>query len=392
MLLNFIRQATRERFCLKWAVFGLYFFLAAFFWVSGPAPLRNIFYIFLLLPLLMVLPWRKWRSEEYGGQYTIAALAFAAYCVFSSLWGNPADFSVYLKQWFFLALWLCGVAWIFYQHPINMQRIYLTLISTGVICALATLCYFYIYKNNPLLVRLSGIGLLENPTIVAQTYGVVTLLAYIKALQVKNWKISLVFLASALICVLPLLMSQSRGAAMGLIVVASAALFIVRPAASIWLPQLCFAIVAAILFIVFTDIDAILQNRGLSFSFRDIIWHEILTRVIENPFFGIGMEHDARIIIPDVDVFHHSHNSWIDIVYYTGLVGLGLACWHLSLLLSCYSRNPAILPVYLWLIYGCLCLFTNGSNLLTAPGAQWWMYWVPACLLAALVKSGHHAE
>ena len=133
--------------------------------------------------------------------------------------------------------------------------------------------------------------------------------------------------------------------------------------------------------------DDVLEKRGISFSFRDAIWVELLDRSLERPLFGLGLERDSRIIIPDVDVFHHAHNSWIDILYYTGLIGLLLALWHWVLLARSFSRDRDILPLYLWLAYGSLCLFTNGSSLLTRPDAQWLMYWVPAGLLAAVVMS-----
>ena len=133
--------------------------------------------------------------------------------------------------------------------------------------------------------------------------------------------------------------------------------------------------------------DDVLQNRGLSLSYRNVIWLELLSRSLEHPLFGIGYEENARIIIPDVDVFHHAHNSWIDILYYGGLIGLSLAIWHWLLLLRSFSRDIDILPLYLWLAYGCICLFSNGSSLLTRPDQQWFMYWVPAGIRAALVMS-----
>lgn len=385
MRLNAMKWARRETFCLSWAALGIYLFLSAFFWASGPAPLRAVFYVFLLLPFLLVLPWRKWRTEEYGGYFTISALVFAAYCVLSSLWGRAADIDFFLKQWFFLAFWLCGVAWLFYYRPLNLQRLYLVVICIGVVCSLVTVYFFYVYKNYSIAARLSGFGLAENSTIVAQIFGVAALLAYLKALQEENWKLSPLFFIAAMVCALVILMSQSRGAAMALVLVCFAGLLIVRPRPLIWVPQVTLAIVGSLALFAFTNMDDVLEKRGISFSFRDAIWLELLDRSLERPLFGLGLERDSRIIIPDVDVFHHAHNSWIDILYYTGLIGLLLALWHWVLLAKSFSRDRDILPLYLWLAYGSLCLFTNGSNLLTRPDAQWLMYWVPAGLLAAVV-------
>ena len=185
-----MKWARRETFCLGWAAIGIYLFLSAFFWASGPAPLRAVFYLFLLLPFLLVLPWRKWRTEEYGGYFTISALVFAAYCVLTSLWGRASDIDFFLKQWLFLAFWLCGVAWLFYHRPVNLQRLYLVVICIGVVCSLVTVYFFYAYKNYSIAARLSGFGLAENSTIVAQIFGVAALLAYLKSLQEENWKLS----------------------------------------------------------------------------------------------------------------------------------------------------------------------------------------------------------
>lgn len=389
MRFNALTQARREAFCLSWAGLGIYLFISAFFWASGPAPLRTVFYLFLLIPFLLVLPWRKWRMEEYGGSFTLAALIFGGYCVLASLWGRASDFDFFLKQWLFLAFWLCGVAWLFYHRPINLQRLYLVIIGIGVVCSLVTVYFFYAYKNYSIAARLSGFGLAENSTIVAQIFGVAALLAYLKSLQEESWKRSPLFFIAAGICALVIMMSQSRGAAIALVLVCLAGLLIIRPRPLIWVPQVALVVIGALALFLLTPMAEVLQKRGVSFSLRDAIWVELLDRSLERPLFGLGLERDSRIIIPDVDVFHHAHNSWLDILYYTGAIGLLLALWHWVLLARSFSRDRDILPLYLWLAYGSLCLFTNGSGLLTRPDAQWLMYWVPAGLLAAIVMSPH---
>lgn len=392
-MLAFMRNQERPKvFFGRWAMFGMYLFLTAFFFASGTAPLRTVFYVFLVLPFLLGIFFGGWKPEQYGGWPTLSALVFVVYCALSTLWGRPADVDTYLKQAFFVAIWLVGISWLCYGRPLDMQRVYTWLIMVGTLGSLVTLSYFYIYQNNVISERLSGMGLLENPTIVAQTYGVVALLAYIKALQAPRWYISTVFFVAALLCFLPIVMSQTRGAALAFAVVSMMALVVIRPAWTVWLSQLLFASMVVVAVILFTDVEQTLQNRGISLSLRDVIWLEVLGRSIAHPVWGIGLEQDARILIAGFEPFHHAHNSWLDIVYYTGLVGGCLALWHLFLLLRCFNEHPWVLPVYLWLIYGCLCLLTNGAHLLTAPGAQWWMYWVPAGLLTALVKSGRYVR
>lgn len=381
----------RENFCLAWAAFGLYFFLSAFFWASGPAPLRTVFYLFLLIPFLLVLPWRKFRGEEYGSHYTLAALTFAGYSVLASLWGDASAFGFFFKQWVFLAFWLCGLSWLFYHRPVDLQRLYLMIMIVGAVCALGSVYYFYIYQQHPIALRLNGLGLSENSTVVAQIFGVAALLAYIGSLQTSNWKLSPLYFMLALACAVPVLMSQTRGTAVALILVGIVAALIVRPQWRIWVSQMVLAIVVITALFLLTDMVDVLQARGISLSYRDVIWLELLERAQENPVFGIGYAENSRIVV-DAYEFHHAHNSWVDILYYGGLVGLALSMWHGLLLLRGFSRDEDILPLYLWLAYGCICLFSNGSSLLTRPDQQWFMYWVPAGILAAVVMSRRRCQ
>jgi hypothetical protein len=383
-------QITREKweaFFLSWAAFGVYFFTATFFWASGTAPLRTVFYLFLLIPFLMVLPWRKWRMQEYGGKYTLVALAFTGYLALSSLWGKPSDFSTFLKQWLLLAFWLCGVSWVFYHRNFDVQKLYRVLVSVGAITAIFSVTAFYWHKGNNLNMRLEGMGLAENPTIVAQIFGVVALLGYVLSLQSSSWRISQLWFLVAIVCSLPMFFSQSRGAGLSLLIASIISLVIIRPPRSIWIPQIAAGLFVGLLLLFTLDIDLLMKSRASSLSERDVIWIELICRSLENMVFGIGLENDARIIIPDVDVFHHAHNSWIDILYYSGWCGLALGLWHLLILLRGFTKKTEILPIYLWFIFGCMCQFTNGSALISAPDAEWWMYWVPAGLLAALVSS-----
>ncbi|WP_323813143.1 O-antigen ligase family protein [Cellvibrio sp. NN19] len=385
MQLGFLAKDRREAFCLKWIGLGVYLFILSFFFASGPALIRNLFYLFVLLPVVAVIPWRTWRLEEYGGYFTLSALVFAAYSVLASLWGNAENFGFFFKQWVFLAIWLCGVAWLMYHKPINIQRLYMLIITVAMVGALVTVLYFYVYSNNTLGTRLLGLGMIENSTVVAQIYGVAGLLAYIKSLQAKKLTISLGFLVASLICCLPILFSQTRGAALALIVSVCLSLWLLKPRLLIWGMQLMLAAIGVAALFWALDFVAVLEQRGISFSMRDVIWRDVLQRGLEHPLFGIGYEQNSRITLTNGDIYHHAHNSWVDIFYYCGLVGLLLAVWHGLLMVRSFVRDENIMPLYIWWIFGCLCLMTNGSSLLTRPDDQWFMYWVPAGLLAGLV-------
>jgi len=374
-----------ERFCRVWLLSGVFVFVTSFFWASGTAPLRNIFYLAIVLPVLFILPWRSFSFQEYGGYFTLSALVFAGYSVLSSLWSVAPDMGRYVKILLFLMVWLGGLAWLFSNVAFSSQRLYQVIVGGGVVGAALTVFLFYSLHGYHSSFRMTGQGLVENPTVVAQLFGVPALLAYILLLRAPTQSARFLLLTSMLVCLAPVFLSQTRGAMVAWLVSAIFALIATRPKFIIWLLHLILVVVSLALVSLVIDWDLIFQQRGTILSYRDVIWLEVLSRVAENILFGIGIEHKALITIEGQGVFEHSHNSWLDILYYSGLIGVVLAIWHVLLLFKSAVLTDDELPLVAWLLFGCICLFTNGSHLLTAPDAQWWVYWVPAALLAAQI-------
>ncbi|MGN0922408.1 MAG: O-antigen ligase family protein [Cellvibrio sp.] len=368
-------------FATRWMSFGVYFFVISYFWASGVAGLRSSFYLFLLLPALLFLPWKKAHWKDFGGVFTGVALLMTGYIVLSNLWASENHLSKLFRSWMLIAIWLAIASFLVVRGHLNVDRLLKYMVIAGVVAAIGEIIYFYGILGHPLGLRLRAHGVAENSTLTGQVFGAVAIVAYVKSLQSAERRDMLLWFCAAGICGLALLLSQTRGAILAFGLVAITSLILCRPSKKIVSMQVGVALVAVATLFVQFNLAEIIGNRGLDLSDRDLLWRALLARTYENAFFGIGALYDPRIIVPDVDVFHHAHNPWIDTVYYAGLVGLFIALCHLQLVLQTFCKHRQILPLFMWFVFGCLCLFTNAPHLLMSINAFWFAYWIPAGLL-----------
>lgn len=380
MVLSGFTRNKREKLCLSWAGLGVTLFVTSYLWSPSRDGLDVVFYLFMFIPLLLVLPWQKPSMEDYGGWFTITALAYAGTSVVATFWGEIEDFPFFLWHWFVLAFWLCGVSWIFHKRPPDMFQLYSIMIVVGLGVAMTAMIAFY--SENSLAERMIGWSVARYPIVVAQTFGAVALIAYVRSLQSTTLKKSCVYFVASLFLLLPVVLSQSRGPALAFIVMAALALVLVRPRPVIISVHVFFALILAIMAHSLTDITQILIDRGISLSYRDVIWRDVWHLALENPLFGSGSVRMDHMQLPS-GFFHHPHNAWLDIFYRTGIVGLVLSLAHLLVLTRSFNRSGEILPLYLWLGFGCICVFTDSRVLFWELNSKWFLYWIPAGLIAA---------
>lgn len=384
MFIEKLKRESREKLCLSWAGWGMTAFVTSFIWSPSRDGLDVVFYLCFFIPFLFVIPWQKPSMDEYGGWFTITALAYAGTAVIASLWGEPTDFPFFLWHWFVLAFWLCGASWIVKYRNVDIPKLYHTMIIIGLFVGATSFIYFY--SRHPLSERMIGWSVARYPIVVAQIFGSVAVVAYVLSLQAKNLRASSVYFLATILLLVPLVFSQSRGPAMAFILMVIVAVLLVRPKREILGLQFSIAFLSVILVLLFTDVAQILANRGISMSLRDVIWREVWQLAIEAPVFGSGSEKMDHMQLPS-GYFHHPHNAWLDIFYRTGIVGLGLAVAHLFVVFRSFRAVENIIPLYIWLGFGCICLFTDSRVLFWELNAKWFLYWIPAGLIGAIMTS-----
>jgi hypothetical protein len=384
VLRNVLQREWREEKLLAWSFGGLWVFVTAFLWSPSRDGSEAVYALGFFIPMLMLLPWRKPIFHQYGGWFSVSALAYASWCCITSLWGGDTGF--FILQWLILAAWLLGSAFVLQRRALDLKKLFTWMFGIGVMLALLVMVLFY--KDHPVSDRLEGLGLARTPTVLGQVFGLVVLLATILSWRVASFKQSMLFFAAALCASAALALSQSRGPMLSLLLALLLAMVWIRPALRVWLSQITFLLLVAIVLVVMTPIEELIAARGI--SLRDEIWLQVWHSMISQPLTllsGIGMS-EVTLITTANGEYHHAHNAWLDIFYRTGAIGLLLALTHLVLLLKRGGADTTTKSLTIWFVYGCFCLLVDSRSLFWEIDAKWLLYWVPAALLAAQLSRG----
>lgn len=386
--MNLLSADWREQKLSAWAYGGLWVFVTAFLWSPSRDGLEAIYALAFFIPMLL-LPWRKPDFQQYGGWFSVSALAYASWSCLTSLWGS--DTGYFVLQWLILATWLSGAAWVLQRRALNIEKLFTWMVIIGAILALLVMALFY--QDHAFSERLIGKGLARTSTVAGQVFGLVAVLATILSWRAASAKLSILLFIAALSALAALALSQSRGPILSLMAALLLAAWWFRPSMRVWISQIAFLLFVTILLIVVTPIEQVILARGVSFSLRDEIWLQVWQSMSNQPLsllWGIGMSEETKLVTASGE-YHHAHNAWLDIFYRTGAIGLLLALTHLVLLLKrgavgVQKNNAHVKILVIWLAYGCGCLLVDSRSLFWQIDAKWLLYWVPAALLAAILS------
>jgi O-antigen ligase len=123
------------------------------------------------------------------------------------------------------------------------------------------------------------------------------------------------------------------------------------------------------------------------------VWRQAISQAKDAPCFGHGLNADTRIILPKIRKarFHH-HSVYLETLFYGGIVGLlllmmlvGSAIW------QALTRTGELQKFLLtcMLVFGFLCVVTDGSTLIRPPKPFWFFFWFPIALVAASEVPGN---
>jgi len=145
----------------------------------------------------------------------------------------------------------------------------------------------------------------------------------------------------------------------------------------------CMLSLLAIIFIEPVRDSIFSAERDLfSVDRRMDIWSLVIDQIKENLLWGIGARKHLDLDVGYL-VFHHSHSSVLETLMYGGLVALLLWAVQLFFIAKKLIKHPLFLA---WFVFCLLCLLINGHYLLSRPGWQWMIYWIPVGLLLVSSK------
>lgn len=389
LTLTFEKNTSNDRLdykAEKWLTTGFIVFVSSFIWSPSRDGLEISYILFFLLPLGYLFLKRKAYKTINVDPSLALIFIFCAYATITALWNTPKDIFFLLLQLFLISTWMTGAFWLVRENKINLLRLFSILIFIGSFTSLITVIEFYVIRSQSFSERLTCWCSARNSNLIGGIYGILALMSYVFFLTEAKLINKLKYFILFMLLVMPLGLSQSRANLLALSISIICALLIIKPKISTIISQLLLALLTGLAFMIFLNPINFLKSRIMSGGERDLIWSEIYKQLIERFLFGIGLSKDTKTIIPGVDVFNHTHNSWLDTFYRTGFIGFLLVVLvTLTVLrksLSLKSTEGKIL--LLWIIFGIITLTFDHRIIFWQIDTKWFFYWIPVPFIIGL--------
>jgi O-antigen ligase len=381
-LVNSIRESAVD-VARKWAATGFLVFLASSFFLGGSRQ-KTVFYMLVAVPsLLLFVRFGSLLRENI--RPVISVLAFMTYFSLSSLWSGEASESLEDALKFSLSI-LClmlGAEAVSGRFSPDVIARFIVWVGAAAACFYTAMILWIGHEPVALLTArssfqsLSGWGV-SNPISSAIYLGVSTLAAW-WVIPNRSRSIQLGLVLLIVINVVLLFLTKSRGPMLALFITLLLLSLYRRSREDI---LLLVAGCLGVLVIMFSaDIFSIVMQRATAPNYRMEIWGQALEQVRKNLAFGQGFGHNANIEILENVSVTHAHASVLEIFRVGGLIGGSLFLGVLYFFTKDSVSNRRGMFFLLWLIFGLLCLSTNGRMVLSRPSIEWFCFWMPLFLL-----------
>jgi O-antigen ligase len=364
-------------------------FLGSFFLLPSGKAVNNVYYALVLAPALLLLRGADWRWLA-GSALWRAAMALLAYLTVSGLWTNHAGWGDRLaqaKSLVYLGVYLALVAGVFARRVEAARWLVGALVLAATAGTVISAIRFYGVAAWPL--RLEYASAIYNANEGATAAGTAMLLALfcMTPTATGHWRRSL-WVVSASVLLAGMVLSGSRTPLAAGVACLLLGLALLRR----WrLLVVGIALLGAALALTMHS-DAGRQAITRGDSYRLAIWQYYVERAARHPWFGEGVLTDdtSRVEFHGADgtVFNalHPHDVYLATTLYGGVPALMLLLAVVALALRqawALARHgePAWLLV---LVFGLLCMLTDGDRLLHAPRAIWVYFWLPVGALIGL--------
>lgn len=373
------------------AAFGLFAYIASFFFFSGTLQ-KTLFYLLVALPSLALLPD---LGQILRGAYklpVLSVLSFLIYFAASTLWSDDGQLGDGLKLFVCIACLMVAVHSSSRLSVNISRRVLAFILITGSLASVFYALFFAVqlataeeYRsvlaNRHSLRTLSGWGD-SNPINSSLYFGTVVLAAWWSFPKKRPLvKAGLVLLISTSLVLM--LLTKSRGPIASLLV-ALLVITLCRRQRDDWILW-GIALAASLAAMARHDLIALILDRVGSPNYRAGIWMHAIQIIRDNIYFGQGVGTSAQIPIPvdqGVVIVGHSHSSLIETFRVGGMLGGGLFLVMLySVIRISWKADGDQLFFLAWLTFGLLCLSTNGRLPFIRPSVEWFAFWLPLFFL-----------
>lgn len=371
--------------------FGWWLFIATFFIAPDKHDLRITFYALVALPALIW--WRLLvREIDWRDPLWLGVFATLLYLSLSALWGADAGDEHALR-----AIKIMLILFICFLMPRFLVRAELLSIRhlIGAILVLATIVAVSNLVRNlvPVLsgeesflkyTRLGGWGQYDNPLQYGGIMGCSALLALCAFLRATRRTRQIPLLLALGVLVLSLALTMSRGPIVYFVLVSAAVVTAYRERWRRTLLLLFLALAVALPALLQPAVRTALEFNASRPTYRLAIWSTVLEETRGRELFGQGWRDDQSVQTPERR-YGHAHNILLSTYRFSGLVGLTLfIALTIALFYRCVQRGRDVAAALgAWLLYGVCLQLTNGRFPVSAPGNDWFFYWLPAALIFA---------
>ncbi len=368
----------------RFVYWGLLIFLAGFYFFPKSKSHNTAYYVLVLLPFLLSL-----RRQDIVGYWQSSifrlTIIFLVYLTLSLAWGEETtinDWIKYPKRLLYMLGFVCMI--MAYYNPQYLNKLCNVIVSVAVVMAVVSMV-LYDSSLYPPPDRLKNFGILDHEVISASSYGFAAIML-LYGCQLEHQHRLWIKLSGFGILLLDMLLTQSRGPMLALIVTICIAELLLGKHRKLVTGFIIVSITAGILMFI-NAIDApvwIARNGGDTYRLE--IWQHIWQRILESPWYGLGLSANETIVFPACSCIPHPHNIFLATMLYGGILGL-LAL----IILLAYSLMVAFrrfqcdqqVKFLAFLLFGVLCGLTDGNKLIDHPRPMWLYFWLPIVLIAA---------
>lgn len=375
------------------ATIGLLLLPASFFLARDYGDSARVFYLLILLPTLLALPWRL-GSRAWRHPHSLLFLVPPAWLALTVVWLDPTLASTERSTWylvkplvFLAALWLAALTAV-ERYPALPRWVGLGICLVAVPSALLSLAnYLPQALASGEWPRLEGISLRGDINVTATLYSVAAIFFARDLLAARDrWQWARL-LALALFLAVALL-SRSKVPLLALLCIfallSQASLGRLRRSVKLALAALALGLLAGYI-LVLGRVPLVERPEG--YLLRLELWSQVLDQARSAWWTGHGVGAQLPLHLPGQPIIGHAHNILLDTLRTGGLIGALLLLVQISLggvLAWRVGRGePAWRPVVAWWALGVFFLMTNGQHPLVKPHHIWFYYWIPLALLLA---------
>jgi hypothetical protein len=353
-------------------LWGLLAYWFSFYFLDG-GKRRTVFFVLTLLALPRILSCLRSLPRRMP-MLLPAFFVFSTYFSFSALWGN-GDWLDVVKNAFFILVLMTAIEMNAHKLRQDFVADFWTVAGGAVVLIYGAMLCLFPEKAG---MRLSFGDFVHwaslHPIDCANVLGLPIIAAWHVFPDKSSRWIQATLLFVMAVCFALMFATSSRGPILSLCIVVTGMTAIRRRKEDMVL--LAFFLFVGVVVALHWDF----AQRLMSENYRFEIWKDTFEQLRENWLFGSGF--GTTLNITSITHVSMSHNSFLEILRQGGIAGGAL---FLSMMfcapIKTYINRECRFFLF-WLLYGALCLSSNGRFLITQPGrVEILSFWAPLFLL-----------